>query len=76
MRRKNRLWLGGQVSRSGVYMQYMSTAEYRSQQRHKKETPFFQEASFEYIIHNAQEKLFVTRHQASEARSVLLVREH
>ena len=33
---ENRLWLGGQVSRSGVYMQYMSTAEYRSQQRHKR----------------------------------------
>ena len=39
-----------------------------------KRDSFFQEASFEYIIHNAQEKLFVARHQANEARSVLLVR--
>lgn len=36
MRRKNRLWLGGKASRNGVYMRYMSTAERRSQQRHKR----------------------------------------
>lgn len=36
----------------------------------QKRDSFFQEVSFEYIIHNAQEKLFVARHQASEARSV------
>lgn len=39
-----------------------------------KKRLLFQEVSFEYIIHNAQEKLFVARHQANEARSVLLVR--
>ena len=39
-----------------------------------KKRLLFLEASFEYIIHNAQEKLFVARHQANEARSVLLVR--
>ena len=41
-----------------------------------KKRLLFLEVSFEYIIHNAQEKLFVARHQANEARSVLLVREH
>ena len=40
----------------------------------QKRDSFFQEVSFKYIIHNAQEKLFVARHQANEARSVLLVR--
>ena len=39
-----------------------------------KKRLLFLEVSFEYIIHNAQEKLFVARHQSNEARSVLLIR--
>ena len=41
-----------------------------------KKRLLFLEVSFEYRMHYAQEKLFVARHQANEARSVLLVREH
>lgn len=40
----------------------------------KKKIDLSIEVSLEYIIHNAQEKLFVFRHQANEAQSVLLVR--
>ena len=48
-----------------------SRSELSAANNAKKRDSFFQEVSFEYIIHNAQEKLFVARHQASEARSVL-----